>query len=95
MGIYKNSVPPSWMKQMSTRVQEVYSLSRWYRDVQERHAQLDKWTMRNIEHPKTVWLPGLFNAKALITAAITATRATVVWEGVAYEKRRGKVTRRG
>ena len=26
MGIYKNSVPPSWMKQMSTRVQEVYSL---------------------------------------------------------------------
>jgi dynein heavy chain len=24
--------------------------------------------MRNIEHPKTVWLPGLFNAKALITA---------------------------
>jgi dynein heavy chain len=68
MGIYKNSVPPSWMKQMSTRVQEVYSLSRWYRDVQERHAQLDKWTMRNIEHPKTVWLPGLFNAKALITA---------------------------
>ena len=68
MGIYKNSVPPSWMKQMSTRVQEVYSLSRWYRDVQERHAQLDKWTTRNIEHPKTVWLPGLFNAKALITA---------------------------
>jgi hypothetical protein len=30
-----------------------------------------------------------------IAAAITATRATVVWEGVAYEKRRGKVTRRG
>ena len=68
MGIYKNSVPPSWMKQMSTRVQEVYSLTRWYRDVQERHAQLDKWTSRTLEHPKTVWLPGLFNAKAFITA---------------------------
>ena len=67
-GIYRNSVPPSWMKQMSTRVQEVYSLSRWYRDVQERHSQLDKWTARNLDHPKTVWLPGLFNAKAFITA---------------------------
>ena len=67
-GIYRNSVPPSWMKQMSTRVQEVYSLSRWYRDVQERHSQLEKWTARNLDHPKTVWLPGLFNAKAFITA---------------------------
>ena len=68
LGIYKNSVPPSWMKQMSTRVQEVYSLTRWYRDVQERHAQLEKWTARTLDHPKSVWLPGLFNAKAFITA---------------------------
>merc|ERR1719271_1662708 len=37
-------------------------------DVQERHAQLDKWTARSIERPKSVWLPGLFNAKAFITA---------------------------
>ena len=67
-GIYRNTVPPSWMKQMSSRVQEVYSLTRWYRDVKERHAQLDKWTAKTIERPKSVWLPGLFNAKALITA---------------------------
>ena len=67
-GIFRNSVPPSWMKQMSSRIQEVYSLSRWFKDVQERHAQLDKWTARSVEHPKTVWLPGLFNAKAFITA---------------------------
>ena len=67
-GIFRNSVPPSWMKQMSTRVQEVYTLSRWFKDVQERHAQLDKWTARSIERPKSVWLPGLFNAKAFITA---------------------------
>ena len=24
-GIFRNSVPPSWMKQMSSRIQEVYS----------------------------------------------------------------------
>jgi len=68
MGIFRNSVPPSFMKVMSTRVQEVYSLNRWYRDVKERSAQLDKWTAGKIDHPKTVWLPGLFNAKAFVTA---------------------------
>jgi len=68
LGIFRNSVPPTWMKVMSTRVQEVYSLQRWYRDVKERHAQLDKWTAGKIDHPKTVWLPGLFNAKAFVTA---------------------------
>jgi len=67
-GIFKNSVPPSWMKQMSTRVQEVYSLARWYRDVKERHAQLAAWTDKKVDLPKSVWLPGLFNAKAFITA---------------------------
>lgn len=67
-GIFRNSVPPSWMKQMSTRVQEVFSLQRWYRDVKERHEQLAKWTAGKIEHPKTVWLPGMFNAKAFVTA---------------------------
>jgi dynein heavy chain len=67
-GIYRNTVPPSWMKVMSTRVQEVYSLQRWYRDVQHRWQQLDKWTSGKVEHPKTVWLPGLFNAKAFVTA---------------------------
>jgi dynein heavy chain len=67
-GIFRNSVPPSWMKQMSTRVQEVFSLQRWYRDVKERHQQLADWTSGKVEHPKTVWLPGLFNAKAFVTA---------------------------
>merc|ERR1719231_1677109 len=67
-GIFRNSVPPSFMKVMSTRVQEVYSLTRWYRDVKERHAQLDDWTKGKLDLPKAVWLPGLFNAKAFITA---------------------------
>jgi len=68
-GIFRNSVPPLWMAQLSTRVQEVYSLTRWYRDVLERHAQLDQWLSGKVEEmPKSIWLPGLFNAKAFITA---------------------------
>jgi len=68
-GIFKNSVPPLWMAQMSTRVQEVYNLGRWFRDVLERHAQLDTWLGGKVEDmPKSVWLPGLFNAKAFVTA---------------------------
>jgi len=68
-GIFRNSVPPQWMAQLSTRVQEVYNLGRWYRDVLERHAQLDVWLSGKVEEmPKSIWLPGLFNAKAFITA---------------------------
>merc|ERR1711998_209844 len=69
MGNLQNSVPSSWMAQMSTRVQEVYNLSRWYRDVVMRGEQLKVWTDgKGEEMPKSVWLPGLFNAKAFITA---------------------------
>lgn len=32
-GISTNSVPMLWMSQMSTRVQEVYTLSAWFNDV--------------------------------------------------------------
>jgi len=68
-GIFKNTVPPSWMAQMSTRVQEVYSLTRWYRDVVQRGEQLKVWTDGKVEEmPKSIWLPGMFNAKAFITA---------------------------
>ena len=68
-GIKTNKVPPSWMAQMSTRVQEVYSLDRWFKDVLDRHAQLDVWTDGKIEeYPKSVWLPGLFNPKAFVTS---------------------------
>jgi len=68
-GIATNKVPPSWMAQMSTRVQEVYSLDRWFKDVLDRQTQLEVWTDGKVEeYPKSVWLPGLFNAKAFITS---------------------------
>ena len=67
-GIFRNAVPGSWMAQMSTRVQEVYSLQRWFKDVLDRYEQLRVWTAGTLPRPKSVWLPGLFNPKAFITA---------------------------
>ena len=57
MGIYKNRAAILDEKQTSTRVQEVYSLSRWYRDVQERHAQLDKWIDGTSNTPRRCGFP--------------------------------------
>ena len=69
-GIASNSVPALWMSTMSTRVQEVYSLSAWYADVVKRQEQLKRWTAGQIITPLSVWLPGLFNPKAFVTAVM-------------------------
>jgi dynein heavy chain, axonemal len=69
-GIRMNTVPARWMSQMSTRIQEVYSLSAWFSDVCKRWAQLEAWTTGPVSTPLCVWLPGLFNAKAFVTAVM-------------------------
>ncbi|KAJ9515913.1 hypothetical protein QJQ45_016901, partial [Haematococcus lacustris] len=69
-GIATNSVPALWMSQMSTRVQEVYTLTAWYNDVVKRYEQLASWTSGDIVTPISVWLPGLFNPKAFLTAVM-------------------------
>lgn len=56
---------------MSTRVQEVYSLSVWYQDVLHRYEQLAAWTSGSLTTPHSVWLSGLFNPKAFLTAVST------------------------
>jgi dynein heavy chain, axonemal len=70
VGIRMNSVPARWIAQMSTRVQEVYTLTAWFKDVLKRWAQLDAWTAGTIVTPLCVWIPGLFNAKAFVTAVM-------------------------
>eukprot|EP00891_Asterochloris_glomerata_P001316 jgi/Astpho2/1316/Aster-06188 len=70
VGIATNSVPALWMAQVSTRYQEVYTLSSWYQDVLKRHEQLRAWTGGDISTPNSVWLPGLFNPKAFLTAVM-------------------------
>lgn len=69
-GISTNSVPALWMGQMSTRVQEVYTLTAWYNDVIKRYDQLAGWTAGEVVTPVSVWLPGLFNPKAFLTAVM-------------------------
>ena len=69
-GIESNTVPLLWMSQMSTRIQEVFSLSAWYQDVIKRYQQLEKWTSNGVQVPVSVWLPGLFNPKAFLTAVM-------------------------
>jgi len=77
----RKGVPASWMGMMSTRVQEVYSLTQWYTDVKQRYVQLVDWLGYDIKslpdfkvkrqeilQPKSIWMPGLFNAKAIVTA---------------------------
>jgi len=67
-GVITNKVPPAWMLQMSTRVQEVFTMTRWFNYLCEMHVQLMEWTEGTIIRPKSVWLPGLLNAKAFVTA---------------------------
>lgn len=69
-GIESNSVPLLWMSQMSTRVQEVYSLSVWYQDVLKRYEQIERWTSNGVQLPVSIWLPGMFNPKAFLTAVM-------------------------
>lgn len=65
-----NTVPSRWMAQMSTRVQEVLSLSAWFADVLKRHEQLRHWTAGQVVMPKSVWISGLFNPKAFLTSVM-------------------------
>ncbi|GBF93145.1 dynein alpha flagellar outer arm [Raphidocelis subcapitata] len=69
-GIAANAVPAAWMAAMSTRIQEVLTLSGWYADVLRRHEQLSAWTAGAVATPNSVWLPGLFNPKAFLTAVM-------------------------
>lgn len=69
-GIKSNTVPSRWMAMISTRIQEVLSLSAWYADVTKRYAQLEQWTAGQVVTPNCVWVPGLFNPKAFVTAVM-------------------------
>lgn len=69
-GIKSNTVPSRWMAMISTRIQEVLSLSAWFADVLKRYVQLEAWTAGQVVTPNCVWVPGLFNPKAFVTAVM-------------------------
>ena len=51
---------------------QVLSLAAWYADLLKRHDQLVAWTSGPVTDPRSVWLPGLFNPKAFLTAVMQA-----------------------
>lgn len=66
------------MSMLSTRIQEVFSLSGWYQDILKRYEQLAVWTGGNLMTPNIVWLSGLFNPKAFLTAVGSHNKLLVV-----------------
>lgn len=49
---------------------QVLSLAAWYADVLKRYDQLAAWTAGPVGVPHSVWLSGLFNPKAFLTAVM-------------------------
>ena len=49
---------------------QVLSLAAWYADVLKRYDQLAAWTAGPVAVPHSVWLSGLFNPKAFLTAVM-------------------------
>jgi dynein heavy chain, axonemal len=48
----------------------VYTGAKWFADVVRRHGQLATWLSGTVVTPVCVWLPGLFNPKAYVTAVM-------------------------
>ena len=48
----------------------MFSLAVWFNDVLKRVDQLKSWTAGSVDLPKSVWISGLFNAKAFVTSVM-------------------------
>lgn len=70
--LFTGSVPPGWGK---VAYASLKGLVGWWMDMQERVNQLTDWSDTLIL-PKSVWISGLFNANAFLTAInqVTARR---------------------
>lgn len=72
MLLYYERVPESWLAAASPSRQ---SLSSWLSTLQHRIAQLQEWVGSAPDLPLVLWLPGLFNPQAFLTAVLqTAAR---------------------
>ncbi|KFM23536.1 Dynein beta chain, flagellar outer arm [Auxenochlorella protothecoides] len=68
-------VPPSWI---AASYPTMRNLASWLEDLSQRAQQLENWT-RAMEPPPVVWLPGLFNPMAFLTAVLQTTARQQGW----------------
>ncbi|RLN89500.1 hypothetical protein BBJ28_00002039 [Nothophytophthora sp. Chile5] len=72
MFLYYERVPETWV---AAACPSRRSLAPWLANLQQRIAQLQEWTASAPELPLVLWLPGLFNPQAFLTAVLqTAAR---------------------
>lgn len=64
-----NRVPANWVK---VAYPSLKTLAPWYKDMIDRCAQLDAW-QASLNTPISVWISGLFNPMAYITAVLQVT----------------------
>ena len=68
-------MPESWKEESNASLR---SLAGWLEDLAQRAQQLDDWT-RAMEPPHVVWLPGLFNPMAFLTAVLQSWARLKGW----------------
>eukprot|EP00899_Mesostigma_viride_P003607 jgi/Mesvir1/13247/Mv18980-RA.1 len=64
-GLFLGRVPASWT---AVAYPSLKPLQDWYADLLRRITQLSNWTAGTVDLPVSLWLSGLFNAKAFLTA---------------------------
>ena len=64
--LHFNRVPDSWA---TAAYPSMLSLNAWFEDLLKRNKQLDSWSSE-FAFPAVIWLPGLFNPQAFLTAVM-------------------------
>jgi len=64
-----NVLPPKWVLVTNPTKKDLQS---WFAELLTRVAQLTEWT-ENIETPNVLWISGLFNPMAYLTAIMQTT----------------------
>ncbi|KAJ3597932.1 hypothetical protein NHX12_001448 [Muraenolepis orangiensis] len=73
--LFSDSVPESWAK---LSYPSTKTLQQWFLDVVCSCRELDSWS-QDLVLPAVVWLPGLFNPQAFLTAVMQSTARKNRW----------------
>ncbi|KAK2951927.1 putative Dynein beta chain, ciliary [Blattamonas nauphoetae] len=73
--IFMDEVPGSWAAKAYPSLK---TLPAWVADLQERIKQLQEWSL-DLNLPKSVWLPGLFNPQSFLTAVMQVMSRKNQW----------------